>query len=201
MTYTHSSHSADDAPGLASEASGEPDEPSSPWPGGHACRVDLILETHETDPPVTGWVDIHLRQVLELCGVEAGELTLTVVDDGRMAELHEQYRGEPGTTDVLTFDLRDIPLEQGLGARVIEGDIVVCVDEAARRAAEHSHDTRDEVLLYAVHGVMHLLGEDDHTPEGFARMHEREDDLLSRIGVGRLFGGSDPDDPGAEDRR
>ena len=82
---------------------------------------------------------------------------------------------------MLTFDLRDDADAD------LEGDVALCVDEAARRAAERGHPVRDEVLLYAVHGLLHLLGEDDHTPADYARMHAREDALLTAIGVGPRF--------------
>ncbi len=44
------------------------------------------------------------------------------------------------------------------------------------------------MLLYAVHGLLHLCGYDDRTPAGFRRMHRKEDDLLARLGVGPVFG-------------
>jgi hypothetical protein len=42
-------------------------------------------------------------------------------------------------------------------------------------------------LLYAIHGVLHLAGYDDRTRRGFVRMHQREDRILKRIGVGPVF--------------
>jgi hypothetical protein len=47
---------------------------------------------------------------------------------------------------------------------------------------------RDELLLYAVHGMLHLCGYDDRTDRDFAAMHRREDHILSRLGVGAIFG-------------
>ena len=46
---------------------------------------------------------------------------------------------------------------------------------------------RKEVLLYALHGMLHLCGFDDRTAKDFAVMHEREDDILKKLGVGRVF--------------
>jgi len=108
-------------------------------------------------------------------------LNLLVLGDAAMGELHAEYHGDPSPTDVLSFDLRDTT--DGL----LEGDLALCVDEAGRRAAERGHPVRDEVLLYAVHGLLHLLGEDDHTPADYAHMHAREDALLTAIGVGPRF--------------
>jgi probable rRNA maturation factor len=57
----------------------------------------------------------------------------------------------------------------------VEGDIVVCLDEAARQAKKRNHPIRLEVLLYALHGMLHLLGYDDVSARQAARMHRRED--------------------------
>ena len=50
---------------------------------------------------------------------------------------------------------------------------------------------RDEVLLYALHGVLHLCGYDDRTDRDFAAMHRREDEILERLGVGAIFRAGD----------
>lgn len=106
-----------------------------------------------------------------------------------MVRLHQRFCGRPVPTDVLTFDLGSDPR-----AGWIEGEIVVCADvawrharrratsEAARRSA-----VRAELALYVVHGVLHLLGHEDHSRGGFARMHAREDELLSGLGLGPVF--------------
>ncbi len=164
----------------APAAPGEGEEPASPRPGS-GCEVDVELNVEDTDPPLHGWLGPLLERAAALAGAGAGRLGVSLVDDAAMTVLHETYRGEPGTTDVLTFDLSDGPADG------LDGDIAVCVDEAARQAARREHDVRDEVLLYAVHGLMHLLGEDDHEADAFERMHRREDELLTRLGVGPRF--------------
>ena len=74
-----------------------------------------------------------------------------------------------------------------LDGEPVEGDVVVCVDEARRQAVNRGHEVRAEVLLYAVHGLLHLLGYDDHEPDSAAAMHDREDTLLAALGVGRVY--------------
>jgi probable rRNA maturation factor len=108
------------------------------------------------------------------------------VDDAEMAVAHERYSGIPGTTDVLTFDLRE-PGESAAEPAQMDVDLYVCVDEARRQAAGRGHAVERELLLYIVHGVLHCLGEDDHDDATYARMHAREDEVLQAIGVGRVF--------------
>ena len=110
-----------------------------------------------------------------------GEVRVRVVDDATMSDLHARHSGVAGTTDVLTFDLRPM----GLGP--LDTDIIVCLDEAARQAATRNHSPERELLLYALHGMLHCLGHDDHDEAAYARMHAAEDAVLTAIGVGPLF--------------
>src|SRR5437660_12213019 len=67
------------------------------------------------------------------------------------------------------------------------GEIVICIPEARRRAAEHGTRVRNELLLYALHGMLHLCGMDDRTQKGFERMHRMEDRILTKLGLGAVF--------------
>ncbi len=120
-------------------------------------------------------------------GVEhdgVGELTLVLVDDGQMNAMHERYSGVAGTTDVLTFDHRDDPADV---SEPVFADLVLCVDEASRQASQRGVTLREELLLYAVHGIMHLLGEDDREHAAHERMHRREDEVMTKLGLAGLF--------------
>lgn len=152
--------------------------------------VECLLETHLEvgDPPLTSWLSEQLSQLGRLAGAGPGGVTVVVVDDGRMAELHERYHGDASTTDVLSFDLRD---ESG-GGSAIEGDLVLCADEARRQAQRRGHALRVELLLYGLHGLLHLLGYDDHAPAEARRMHQREDELLTQAGFGAVYGTGAP---------
>lgn len=121
---------------------------------------------------------------------------MRIVGDAAMSEAHERYSGVTGTTDVLTFDLRE-------GGEPLDTDLLVCLDEASRRALEGGHEPVRELLLYIVHGMLHCLGHDDVTEAGAAAMHEEEDRVLERIGVGATYtrvrgdaDGVDGEDPG-----
>jgi probable rRNA maturation factor len=110
------------------------------------------------------------------------ELSVALVGDKRMAELHLRFLNIPGPTDVLTF-----PLEFDRRGKIIGGEVVVCVPEARRQCRENRVKLREELLLYSLHGMLHLCGFDDRTKRGFERMHSTEDDILARLGVGPVF--------------
>lgn len=125
-------------------------------------------------------------------GLSRGTISIGVVGQRAMARLHEQFLGVSGPTDVITFDLRDPDAtanhHDGAAASHVLGEIVVCADVARRQAAAPTRRAQvAELALYVTHGVLHLAGYDDHTPSAFARMHAREDELLNKLGLGRVF--------------
>lgn len=105
---------------------------------------------------------------------------LEIVDDREMDRLHRLHSRIAGTTDVLTFPAH-------AEGDPVEVDIVACADEAARRAAEFGHPIDRELLLYAIHGLLHCCGHDDHDPAAHDRMHAEEDRILRALGVGATF--------------
>jgi probable rRNA maturation factor len=128
----------------------------------------------------TAWLRDHLNRVVEHLPQPVGRIGLLLVGDPRMIELNRRHHGSDQTTDVLTFPL------SGPG-EAIDVDIALCVDEAARRAAELAHPLERELLLYALHGLLHCAGFDDHDEAGFAAMHAEEDRILEAVGVGATF--------------
>lgn len=174
----------------------DPDEPDSSAPDqAEPIRVELIGHTELSDCGVEGWLDQQVRRAIGLCGVTRAEINLVIVADEEMAQLHEQYTGVAGTTDVLTFNMAESaeggsPPGSDQVPATLEADLILCLDEARRQTEQRDHEPRHELLLYAIHGLMHLLGEDDHDEDAYQRMHAREDALLQQMGFGPLF---DPD--------
>jgi probable rRNA maturation factor len=124
-----------------------------------------------------GLIDAHrmLRSSLN-------DLSLAVVAGRQMAVLHRRFLGQAGPTDVLSFEL-----DHDRRGRVISGEIVVCSTIAQLRARERGQPLSHELLLYAIHGLLHLSGFDDRTESAFAAMHAKEDEILTRLGIGPVF--------------
>lgn len=152
---------------------------------GSMTAMDPVIEVR-LDAPVKrleaerAWVQDRLSACLAHVPVPVARVTVEVIDDHRMTALHERFSNVPGTTDVLTFPA------SGPGEPV-EVDIAICVDEAARQATARGHELRRELLLYALHGVLHCTGFDDRTPAEHARMHAEEDRILQAIGLGVVY--------------
>ncbi len=118
---------------------------------------------------------------MQVLVVQHGVVDVSLVDDPQMIELHDASLGLACPTDVLTYDLRVSPND------AIQGDLVVCVDEAARQAHDRRHPVRLELLLYMIHGVLHLIGYDDHDEHEARMMHTREDEVLQAIGCAPAY--------------
>jgi probable rRNA maturation factor len=103
------------------------------------------------------------------------------VDDREMRTVNRTFHGVDEPTDVLAF-----PLDRGgprpARGRGFAGEVVVSLDTARREAAWRGVAPSAELLLYVVHGVLHLLGEDDHAPAAARRMHLRTLAILSALG-------------------
>lgn len=119
-----------------------------------------------------------VRQVLQAAGMESAEISVAIVDDARMHELNRQYLEHDYPTDVLSFVLDFDEEEQSL-----DGEIIVSADYAAREAVRYGWSTDAELLLYVIHGCLHLVGYDDTTPEGKQKMREAEAMHLAAMGL------------------
>jgi len=90
-------------------------------------------------------------------------------------------------TDVLAFDLRDDGLcirkkGEKRNSRSLEGEIIVSATTACRNARLYKNSLQKEVMLYVVHGILHLLGYDDHAPCGIKRMRREEKRMMNFLG-------------------
>ena len=141
-----------------------------------------LLINAQTGAEHVSYLRRHLRRACRLLDTAMRELSVALVDDQAMAQMHERFLGISGPTDVLSFEI-----DHDARGRVVSGEIIVCVAEARRRAGRSKPAMRRELLLYALHGVLHLCGYDDRTASGFEMMHRMEDEILTRLGVGPVF--------------
>jgi len=127
-------------------------------------------------------VDLERVAGAAACALEAegsdALLSVTLVDDEEMAELHVRFSGGPGPTDVLAFPFGDDDTPRPPGLALL-GEVVVSTDTAAREGEERGHGFERELLLYVIHGTLHLLGYDDQDPAERVRMHARQEELLA----------------------
>ncbi|MCP4364672.1 MAG: rRNA maturation RNase YbeY [Planctomycetes bacterium] len=103
------------------------------------------------------------------------ELSIAFVDKEEITRLNEKFLGHKGPTDVLSF-----PMDTNGGR--LSGEVVVCPPVAVEFAAESKTDVEGEIMLYVVHGVLHLLGYTDSNEKSAKKMHRLEKEILAGLG-------------------
>jgi len=105
----------------------------------------------------------RIRALGRQTGLDTLATAIVFVNDEEMKQLNQTYRGKNITTDVLSFSAwegEDMP-----GLSHILGDVVISVPMATRQANDISLELGDELMVLAVHGILHLLGF-DHEKSG-----------------------------------
>lgn len=131
-----------------------------------------------------------VRSVLEESSFQSAIVSVAVVDDPTIHEINRQYLQHDYPTDVLSFVLED-------DGRQLQGELVVSADTAARNAIDYGWSPADELLLYLIHGSLHLVGHRDKEPAEIAAMRQAEAAHLKRLGIAMPVEPS----PGPEDLR
>lgn len=116
-----------------------------------------------------------LRQIFRNEEIQTAILEISIVDDPTIHDLNIRYLEHDYATDVLAFDM-DSDLDQGH----LEGNIIVSAQMALDRSDEFSFTPEQELLLYIVHGTLHLLGYDDHTGDDIQLMRKKEAEYLAK---------------------
>lgn len=117
-----------------------------------------------------------VRTVLKDAGIDDGEISIAIVDDAEMHALNRKYLDHDYPTDVLSFVLEE---EEGR----LDGEIIASSDYATREAKIYKWTTEDEILLYIIHGSLHLAGYDDREPASKQKMREAERYYLAPFGL------------------
>lgn len=113
--------------------------------------------------------------VLEEEGFETAAVNIAIVDDATIHDLNRRFLNHDEPTDVLSFPMGD--------AEALEGDVIVSAETAIRSAARYDWPAADELLLYVIHGTLHLADYDDIDADARAKMRNRERHYLAALGL------------------
>lgn len=110
--------------------------------------------------------------VLKLLGKEGGGgfIGINFFSDKRMKVLNRQYFMVSSPTDVIAFSYSSNT-----------ADIAISLDTAKRNAGAYNSPLKKEILLYIIHGILHLNGYDDTTPMKKTRMFKKQEEILQKI--------------------
>jgi probable rRNA maturation factor len=150
-------------------------------------EINVLIEEEFKGYLETGWLKSLAEQVLTLQGADVeAELDLFITSQERVQALNQSYRGNDAPTDVLAFSTLPnagepfIPPPDG---RLHLGEVIVSYPQAVIQAREEGHSIKKEIATLITHGILHLLGFDDETPELKKQMQAREKEILGHLGI------------------
>ena len=117
-----------------------------------------------------------IRWVLEFFEISAIELSIKFVTVDEITNLNRIYRGIDRETDIISFPSDEFNPDTGFKYL---GDIAIANDVARKNAITENKTFFDEIKFLIVHGLLHLLGYNDETTDGFNEMISLQKKLLS----------------------
>lgn len=105
-----------------------------------------------------------------------GDISIIFCSDQYILDVNRKYLNHDYYTDIITFDYCEGDL--------LSGDLFISIDSVRENAAFYGTAFENELNRVIVHGVLHLIGYDDHTEEEIAQMRSKEDFyLLQRVNL------------------
>ena len=112
-----------------------------------------------------------LRFVAEAEAKRIGDVNIIFCSDPYILDVNINYLGHDYYTDIITFDYVE--------GDVLSGDLFISIDSVRENASFYGTEFSTELRRVMVHGLLHLIGYDDHTPEEQKEMRSKEDYYLS----------------------
>ena len=112
-----------------------------------------------------------IKKIAECYGKQTGDISYIFCSDNRILEINKEYLDHDYYTDIITFDYSEGP--------VISGDIFISLDTVKSNAGQFGTDYIEELNRVIIHGILHLCGMKDKTPDEEKAMREAEEKALS----------------------
>lgn len=137
-----------------------------------------------------------IERALQIEQVASAVLSVTVVDNKAIHQINREHLQHDYPTDVISFQLdfafddevpADSLAELRAAGAMIEGEIIASAEMAADMASSGQWTAMNELTLYVIHGLLHICGYDDLTPEEKAIMRTRERVILNALGLSPVY--------------
>jgi rRNA maturation RNase YbeY len=115
-----------------------------------------------------------IEKVAQGYGKPIGELYYYFCSDDQLLDINKQRLGHDFYTDIVTFPLNDCET-------VLSSEFCISVDRIKENAITFSRSYESELHRVIIHGVLHLIGFDDHTDEDEQLMREKEEEALKLL--------------------
>lgn len=157
-------------------------------------KLKVLITNMQKDIKIPTGIRLLIRKcchaVLQLEELHGNfEVSVSFVDLEQIQQLNKEFRHKDMPTDVLSFPSSDeagqYDINSETGATTL-GDIAICIPKVYEQAEQYGHSIQREFAYLTVHSALHLLGY-DHETGGIeqVRMREREEEILSQLGLQR----------------
>ena len=119
-------------------------------------------------------------KVLHYLGKRGFGLNIVFVSNQKIRALNRKYLARDNATDVIAFQEED-SIVGGWKEPTFLGDIAISSDKAKQNAVEYGLSFENEIILYVVHGILHLVGYEDKTKKGKILMKREENEIFRKI--------------------
>jgi probable rRNA maturation factor len=159
--------------------------------------IDILVESPlwEALPDAASLLRRALGEAAEMLSTSDAELAIVLTDDSAIRGLNREWRGVDKPTNVLSFPVQHRPQASSFGGAasqpVLLGDIVIAFETTMQEARNESRRFQDHLAHLAVHGFLHLLGQDHDNERDAEAMEELERAILARLGISDPYAASD----------
>ena len=126
----------------------------------------------------------YIDYVVKELELEKCEFNIIIIDNERIHEINNMYRGVDRETDVISFALEDNMDVEYKDFRLL-GDIYISIEKCYQQAEEYGHSREREICFLATHGILHLLGYDHMEPDDEKEMFDLQNKLLDGYNIKR----------------
>ncbi len=152
--------------------------------------MEILIQNNQDQYPVDlPQFQSQVAQILENLEEMECELSLLLTDDAEIRRLNKTYRSLDQATDVLSFPQDEDAVNES--GETLLGDVVISVETAARQAEDHHLSFNEELILLAIHGILHLLGYDhERSPQDARVMKDTTQTIFEILFPGRRPSGT-----------
>jgi probable rRNA maturation factor len=128
----------------------------------------------------------YAKQMLQILKVNTkSDVSILFVNEDEMTKQHVRWMNESGPTDVMSFPMDDIVLQDSKlrKKQAILGDIIICPAVALKDAKEQGINPAYHLVFLITHGVLHLLGQDHQEASQRVVMQKREQGIMNSLRI------------------
>ncbi|MCM8799595.1 MAG: rRNA maturation RNase YbeY [Candidatus Omnitrophica bacterium] len=136
-------------------------------------QIDILNLTREKFYIDKNKLQRHIYLIVKLLKIKSIKLNVYFINEKMMRKLNKSFFKKNYSTDVLTFNLGD--------TKDILAELFICLKVAKRNAVLYNNPFLKEILLYIIHGILHILGFDDRTKKQKNLMEKKQEEILKKI--------------------